>query len=121
VCGVPCVWAKDAKEEEFQEGWKTMKQGHNKPLDEEEVDFLDEVGRHISTHQPRGPIRRRHVSIHRPRGPIRRHHISYCPRLCRTPCPGCATSSNKSFVFKSCVYTPLSRSFTPCSYAYRTS
>ena len=39
----PCVQAKDAKEAEFQEGWKTMKQGQNKPLDEEEVEFLDEM------------------------------------------------------------------------------
>ena len=35
--------AKDAKEEAFQEGWKTMKQGIYKPVDEEEVEFLDEV------------------------------------------------------------------------------
>ena len=34
---------KDGKEEAFQEGWKTMKQGIYKPVDEEEVEFLDEV------------------------------------------------------------------------------
>ena len=39
----PCVEAKEAKEAEFQEGWKTMKQGKNKPLDEEEVEFLDDL------------------------------------------------------------------------------
>ena len=35
--------AKEAKEEAFALGWKTIKQGQNKPLDEEEVGFLDEV------------------------------------------------------------------------------
>ena len=35
--------AKEAKEEQFQQGWKTMKQGQNKPLDDEEIEFLDEV------------------------------------------------------------------------------
>jgi hypothetical protein len=35
--------AKEAKEEAFAQGWKTMKQGQNKPLDEEEIEFLDEV------------------------------------------------------------------------------
>lgn len=35
--------AKEAKEEAFAQGWKTIKQGQNKPLDEEEIEFLDEV------------------------------------------------------------------------------
>ena len=35
--------AKEAKEEAFAQGWKTIKQGQNKPLDEEEIGFLDEV------------------------------------------------------------------------------
>ena len=35
--------AKEAKERAFQEGWKTMKQGQNKPLDEEEAEFLDDM------------------------------------------------------------------------------
>ena len=35
--------AKEAKEEAFQQGWKTIKQGQNKPLDEDEVEFLDDV------------------------------------------------------------------------------
>jgi hypothetical protein len=35
--------AKDAKDEQIAAGWKTMKQGQNKPLDEEEVEFLDEM------------------------------------------------------------------------------
>ncbi len=35
--------AKEAKEEAFARGWKTIKQGQNKPLDEEEIEFLDEV------------------------------------------------------------------------------
>ena len=35
--------AKQAKEDEFQEGWKIMKQGKNKPLDEEEIEFFDEL------------------------------------------------------------------------------
>lgn len=42
VC-VSAAQAKDAKEADFAEGWKTMKQGKNKPLDEEEVEFLDEM------------------------------------------------------------------------------
>ena len=35
--------AKDAKQEAFEEGWKTMKQGVYKPLDDEEAEFIDEV------------------------------------------------------------------------------
>ena len=35
--------AKDLKEEKFQEGWKTMKEGKNRPLEEDEIEFLDEV------------------------------------------------------------------------------
>jgi len=35
--------AKAKKEEAFQEGWRTMKQGKNKPLDEDEIEFLDQV------------------------------------------------------------------------------
>ena len=35
--------AKAKKEEAFQEGWKTMKQGKNKPLDADEIEFLDQV------------------------------------------------------------------------------
>ena len=44
-CDQFCLYdeAKEAKEAEFAEGWKTMKQGKNKPLDEEEVEFLDDV------------------------------------------------------------------------------
>ena len=34
---------KDLKEEKFQEGWKTMKEGKNRPLEEDEIEFLDEV------------------------------------------------------------------------------
>ena len=31
---------KDLKEEKFQEGWKTMKEGKNRPLEEDEIEFL---------------------------------------------------------------------------------
>ena len=34
---------RDVKEEKFQEGWKTMKEGKNRPLEEDEIEFLDEV------------------------------------------------------------------------------
>ncbi|KAI7840641.1 hypothetical protein COHA_005662 [Chlorella ohadii] len=33
--------AKEAKEAAFQEQWKKMKQGKNRPLDEDELDFVD--------------------------------------------------------------------------------
>lgn len=35
--------AKEAKETAFQEQWKQMKQGKNRPLDEEEMEFIDSV------------------------------------------------------------------------------
>ncbi|EFN56884.1 hypothetical protein CHLNCDRAFT_144541 [Chlorella variabilis] len=35
--------AKEAKEAAFQEQWKTMKRGKNRPLDEDEFEFLDSV------------------------------------------------------------------------------
>ena len=35
--------AKEAKESAFQDQWKQMKQGKNRPLDEDELTFLDEV------------------------------------------------------------------------------
>jgi hypothetical protein len=35
--------AKDAKEAAFQEGWKQMKVGKNRPLDEDEMGFLDSL------------------------------------------------------------------------------
>jgi len=34
---------KEAKEEKFQEVWKSMKVGKNRPLDEDEMQFLDSV------------------------------------------------------------------------------
>jgi len=34
---------RDLKEEKFQEGWRTMKEGKNRPLEEDEIEFLDEV------------------------------------------------------------------------------
>ena len=34
---------KEKKEREFGEGWKTMKEGKNRPLEEDEAAFLDEV------------------------------------------------------------------------------
>ena len=34
---------KEAKEQEFQENWASMKVGKNKPLDAEEAEFLDEM------------------------------------------------------------------------------
>ncbi|GAB4818646.1 hypothetical protein N2152v2_005692 [Parachlorella kessleri] len=35
--------AKEAKEQAFQDMWKQMKQGKNRPLDEDELEFLDSV------------------------------------------------------------------------------
>jgi hypothetical protein len=34
------------QEEEFQDKWRIMKQGKNKPLEADEVDFLDAVAAH---------------------------------------------------------------------------
>ena len=34
---------REEKDREFQEQWTSMKVGKNKPLDEEEVEFLDEI------------------------------------------------------------------------------
>lgn len=31
------------KEEKFQEGWRVMKEGKNRPLEEDEIEFLDEI------------------------------------------------------------------------------
>ena len=55
--------AKEAKERAFQEGWKTMKQGQNKPLDEEEAEFLDDM-----MDQRREEDRRRRERTRRRRG-----------------------------------------------------
>ncbi|PSC75898.1 hypothetical protein C2E20_1152 isoform X2 [Micractinium conductrix] len=35
--------AKEAKDAAFQDQWKQMKQGKNRPLDEEELEFIDSV------------------------------------------------------------------------------
>ncbi|KAL4423399.1 hypothetical protein ABPG77_009977 [Micractinium sp. CCAP 211/92] len=35
--------AKEAKEAAFQEQWKTMKQGKNRPLDDDEFEFVDSI------------------------------------------------------------------------------
>ncbi|KAK9805664.1 hypothetical protein WJX72_010796 [[Myrmecia] bisecta] len=43
--------AKEAKEAAFQEQWRKMKQGKNRPLDEDELEFLETLEAHQRTHE----------------------------------------------------------------------
>jgi hypothetical protein len=45
-CTLADVLRRVAQEEEFQDKWRIMKQGKNKPLEAEEIEFLDSVAAH---------------------------------------------------------------------------
>ena len=58
------------KELEFEENWQSMKVGKNKPLDAEEVEFLDEVENALRASEAK-----------RKRGTTGSQVLFCCPRL----------------------------------------